>query len=85
VAALAGLGCPVDAWETVYYHVLPGEDPVLEWFSGTGLRPFLDALEPAARDEFRADVAKGLREVYPRSPFGTVLPFRRCFVVAYRA
>jgi trans-aconitate 2-methyltransferase len=84
VDLLAGLGCRVDAWETRYYHVLAGADPVLEWFSGTGLRPFLDALEPEARGEFRAAVAARLREVYPRRAFGTVLPFLRCFVVAYR-
>jgi trans-aconitate 2-methyltransferase len=84
VALLTGLGCRVDAWETRYYHVLAGEDPVLEWFSGTGLRPYLSALEPDARDQFRAAVAARLREEYPRRPFGTVLPFLRCFVVAYR-
>jgi trans-aconitate 2-methyltransferase len=84
VNLLAGLGCRVDAWETVYYHVLAGTDPVLEWFSGTGLRPYLDALEPDARAGFRAAVAAGLREEYPSHPFGTVLPFRRCFVIAYR-
>jgi trans-aconitate 2-methyltransferase len=85
VALLAGRGCRVDAWETVYHHVLAGEDPVLEWFSGTGLRPYLDALEPDARAGFRAAVAAALRETYPRQPFGTVLPFRRCFVVARTA
>lgn len=84
VATLAGLGCRVDAWETTYYHVLAGEDPVLEWFSGTGLRPYLQALEPDLRTEFGAEVAAGLREAYPRRAFGTVLPFRRCFVVASR-
>jgi trans-aconitate 2-methyltransferase len=85
VTLLGDLGCRVDAWETVYYHVLAGEDPVLDWFSSTGLRPYLDALDPDRRAEFRSEVAAGLRRAYPRRPFGTVLPFRRCFVVAYRA
>ncbi|HKT05397.1 MAG TPA: methyltransferase domain-containing protein [Rugosimonospora sp.] len=83
VTLLAGLGCRVDAWETVYYHVLSGADPVLEWFSSTGLRPFLAALEPDARAEFRDEVADALRAAYPRRSFGTVLPFRRIFVVAH--
>src|SRR5207237_3686167 len=83
---LAGLGCEVDAWETTYLHVLPGTDPVLEWYAGTGLRPYLDALagDPSALADFRAEVAAGLREAYPRRPYGTVLPFRRVFVVAVR-
>ncbi len=83
---LARLGCAVNAWETTYLHVLPGEDPVLEWFSGTGLRPYLDALagDAEAVRAFRTGVAEALREAYPREPYGTVLPFRRTFVVAGR-
>jgi trans-aconitate 2-methyltransferase len=83
---LARLGLRVNAWQTMYLHLLHGEDPVLEWFSGTGLRPYLDALGEDAETlaEFRADVAAGLREAYPRRPYGTVLPFQRIFVVAAR-
>jgi trans-aconitate 2-methyltransferase len=81
---LARLGCAVDAWETTYLHLLPGEDPVLEWYAGSGLRPYLEALDPGERAEFRADVAAGLREAFPARPYGTVLPFRRIFVIAYR-
>ncbi len=84
VTLLGDLGYRVDAWETVYHHVLAGDDPVLEWFGSTGLRPYLNALEPDQRPEFRAEVAVALREAYPRHSFGTVLPFRRSFVVAYR-
>jgi trans-aconitate 2-methyltransferase len=84
VSTLAALGLTVDAWETTYFHLLAGADPVLEWFSGTGLRPYLDALDgdPQAVADFRAEVADGLREAYPPRPYGTVLPFPRLFVVA---
>ncbi|HEY3506794.1 MAG TPA: methyltransferase domain-containing protein [Actinocatenispora sp.] len=86
VDELARMGCAVDAWETTYYHVLAGPDPVLEWFRGTGLRPYLDVLaaDPAARAEFERQVAEALREAYPPQPYGTVLPFHRTFVVAHR-
>jgi trans-aconitate 2-methyltransferase len=84
---LAGAGLAVNAWETTYLHVLPGADPVLEWFAGTGLRPYLDALadDPEALAAFREEVARLLRVEYPRRDYGTVLPFRRLFVVATRA
>ncbi|HEY2671608.1 MAG TPA: methyltransferase domain-containing protein [Rugosimonospora sp.] len=84
VDVLAGLGCRVDAWDTTYQHVLPGDDPVLGWYEGTGLRPYLQALDADRREEFRAEVAAGLRTAFPRRPYGTVLPFTRTFVIAYR-
>jgi trans-aconitate 2-methyltransferase len=84
VDLLGGAGYRVDAWQTTYFHVLPGEDPVLEWYAGTGLRPFLGALAPDEVPEFRAEVAAALREAFPTKDYGTVLPFRRLFVIAYR-
>lgn len=79
---LSRLGCAVDAWETTYVHVLPGDDPVLEWFAGSGLRPFFDRLTGEELDAFRADMAAGFRDAYPRQSYGTLLPFHRVFVVA---
>lgn len=81
---LANLGCRVDAWETIYLHVLHGPDPVFDWISGTGARPVLQALDTDLRNEFEAEYRALLREAYPRSDCGTVLPFRRVFVVAQR-
>ncbi|MFF9277637.1 trans-aconitate 2-methyltransferase [Streptomyces griseosporeus] len=84
---LARLGCATDVWQTTYQHVLTGEDPVLDWVKGTGLRPVLTALadDPEARDAFVAEYRDLLREAYPRAPYGTVLPFRRLFAVATKA
>jgi trans-aconitate 2-methyltransferase len=81
---LATAGCVVDAWETTYLHVLPGDDPVVEWYRGTGLRPVLAALDPSQAEEFLAAYREGVTRAYPRAPYGTVLPFRRVFVVASR-
>jgi len=79
---LARVGCSVDAWETTYLHVLPGPDPVVEWYRGTGLRPVLAALEPGQAERFIAEYRGRVAEAYPAAPYGTVLPFRRVFVVA---
>ncbi|MGC5365424.1 trans-aconitate 2-methyltransferase [Streptomyces sp. DT24] len=83
---LTALGCAADVWETTYLHLLPGEDPVLDWVKGTGLRPVLTALAstPEARDAFLAEYRALLRTAYPPGPAGTVLPFRRIFAVARR-
>ncbi|HEU4810909.1 MAG TPA: trans-aconitate 2-methyltransferase [Nocardioides sp.] len=82
LAALAALGCRVDAWETTYLHVLTGEDPVFTWVSGTGARPTLQALPDDLRPDFEAEFKRRLRAAYPSTPHGVVLPFRRVFVVA---
>jgi trans-aconitate 2-methyltransferase len=74
----------VDAWETTYLQVLPGEDGVLQWMRGTGLRPVLSALEDDESAAFEAEYGELLRRAYPRRPFGTVLPYRRIFLVAQR-
>lgn len=78
-------GWSVDAWETTYLHVLAGDDPVFEWISGTGARPVLQALPADVRSLFEADYKAALRTAYPRRDHGTVLPFRRIFVVAHRS
>ncbi len=81
---LAREGCAVDAWETTYLHVLPGPDPVVEWYRGTGLRPVLSMLTPELAEEFLGAYRERVAQAYPAAPYGTVLPFRRIFVVASR-
>jgi trans-aconitate 2-methyltransferase len=82
---LARLGCSVDAWETTYLHVLSGPNPVFRWISGTGARPVLQALPEDHREQFVSEYQELLNQAYPSRPYGTVLPFRRIFVVAHRA
>ena len=80
---LTDAGCTVDAWETTYIHELTGEHPVLEWITGTALRPVIDRLSDEAWQQFRQQLIPLLAEAYPRRPDGrTFFPFRRVFVVA---
>jgi trans-aconitate 2-methyltransferase len=75
----------LDIWQTEYLQVLEGEDAVYRWVSGTGLRPFLDALEGQERDAFIALYKSKLNAAYPRRADGTTLfPFQRLFVVAQK-
>ena len=84
LGALLELGFDAEVWETTYLHVLPGEDAVLAWMSGTGLRPVLDALDGEERSEFVEEYRTRLRTAYPPDRHGTVLPYRRIFAVARR-
>ena len=97
--ARAGLGTPewyyavlrqgcrrVDVWRTTYHHVLPGgADAVVEWFKGSGLRPFLAPLDAAEQAGFLAQYREGVTAAYPALPDGAVLlPFPRLFMVGTR-
>ncbi|MCH7957955.1 MAG: trans-aconitate 2-methyltransferase, partial [Proteobacteria bacterium] len=80
---LAPLARTLDIWETVYTHVLEGENPVVEWTRGSALKPLLDALEDDERPAFLAQYTTRIRAAYPRRGDGTTLfPFRRLFIVA---
>ncbi len=79
---LAGAGLLADVWQTEYQHVLPGTDPVLGWVRGTGLRPALQSLDPAAAAQFEGEYAALLRQAYPTRDYGTPFPFLRTFAVA---
>jgi trans-aconitate 2-methyltransferase len=86
LAIMLDAGFEARAWETTYAQLLPGEDPVLAWVRGTGLRPALQALDVADPSgeltaAYEARYAAALRDAYPMGPHGTVYPFRRVFAV----
>ena len=75
----------VDVWRTTYFHVLDGTDAIVEWFKGSGLRPYLQALDAAGQADFLARYREAIATAYPLQPDGTVLlPFPRLFLVATR-
>lgn len=84
--ALRDLTVILDIWRTTYYYSLAGgAAAIVEWFKGTSLQPFIDALRDGERDEFLADYEAAIARAYPALPDGTVfLPFPRLFLVAVR-
>jgi trans-aconitate 2-methyltransferase len=75
----------VDVWRTTYMHVLAGPQAVVEWFKGSALRPYVQALDKTDQAAFLAEYLTGVTQAYPALSDGTVLlPFPRLFVVATR-
>jgi trans-aconitate 2-methyltransferase len=76
--------CRVDIWRTTYYHALSGgAGAVVEWFKGSGLRPFIAPLDDEEREEFLTRYRSAVARAYPAKPDGGVLlPFPRLFIVA---
>jgi trans-aconitate 2-methyltransferase len=76
----------VDVWRTTYYHPLAGGAPaIVEWFKGSGLRPFLEPLDSVARAAYLERYTAAVARDYPALSDGSVLlPFPRLFMVAIR-
>ena len=76
----------VDVWRTTYHHPLAGgASGVVEWFKGSGLRPFLEPLDEAQRAQYLQQYQTEIEQAYPALADGSVLlPFPRLFLVATR-
>jgi trans-aconitate 2-methyltransferase len=76
----------VQVWRTTYHHPLSGgAEAIVEWFKGSGLRPFLAALESVEQAAYLDRYRSAVAEAYPALPDDTVLlPFPRLFIVATR-
>ncbi|HVN03619.1 MAG TPA: methyltransferase domain-containing protein [Bryobacteraceae bacterium] len=83
---LAPAAARLELWATEYLHILPDAAAIVEWYRGSGLRPFLEALETDVdRERFMADYLARLRPHFaPRPAGGVLFPFRRLFLVVYR-
>jgi trans-aconitate 2-methyltransferase len=73
-------------WQTEYFHVVESHQAIVEWFRGTGLRPYLSALEDEEqRKRFEELLTEKYKQVYYPQTDGRILfPFRRLFIVAYK-
>jgi trans-aconitate 2-methyltransferase len=76
----------VDVWRTTYHHPMrDGAAGIVEWFKGSGLRPFLEPLDTASRAAYLQRYTAAVALAYPTLSDGSVLlPFPRLFVTAIR-
>ncbi len=73
-------------WQTTYLHRMPGAESIMEWYKGTGLRPYLSALEKyGAREaaDFEQEVYEQVKKEYPPRENGEIIfRFPRFFFIA---
>jgi trans-aconitate 2-methyltransferase len=76
----------LDIWRTTYYHTLTGGPAaIVEWFKGSGLRPYLDPLTQPEREAYLTQYQDAVGKEYTTYSNGSVLlPFPRQFIVVSR-
>jgi trans-aconitate 2-methyltransferase len=75
----------VDVWHTAYQHRMASPGAIVEWVSGTGLKPFMDRLDAAQRGAYLSEYERRVAQSYPARADGRLLlAFPRLFIVARR-
>lgn len=83
---LSGVSREITLWETTYYHIVPSHRSVLEWYKGSGLRPYLEALTPEEAQDFTDDLLREIRSGYPvQADSRVLLKMPRLFFIAARS
>jgi len=71
-------------WETVYYHVMKSHNDILEWYRGTGLRPYLHVLPDDKKEISERELMENLIQRYPKQKNNDIIfKFPRFFFIAY--
>lgn len=72
----------VSIWKTDYYHIVDKE-MIIEWYKGSGLRPYLELLSKTEQDEFLHDIQEKVNEKYkPLDDGNYFLIMPRLFFIA---
>lgn len=72
-----------EIWETTYCHRMPDYDSIIEWYKGTGLRPYLEQLSSGDANAFVSEVYDEVKNRYSVQKNGEIIfRFPRLFFTA---
>ncbi len=80
---LSEISMDFEMWKIVYYHKMDSHEAILDWYSSTGLRPYLNQLADDLLPAFKRDILNEIIARYPKQKDGRVLfSFPRFFFMA---
>lgn len=80
---LSEISSEFSMWETIYCHKLKSHKDIMEWYRGTGLRPYLNVLSDEKKKLFESVVFDKVVERYPTQKNGNIIfRFPRFFFIA---
>ncbi|MBB3187645.1 methyltransferase domain-containing protein [Microbacter margulisiae] len=82
---LSDIASDFSMWQTTYFHKMKSHHDIMEWYRGTGLRPYLDVLDEADRVAFEKEIYDKLVIAYPKQRNGDIIfRFPRFFFIAIK-
>ncbi len=82
---LSDLASDFTLWTTSYFHKMKSHNDIMEWYKGTGLRPYLNQLSDNDRTKFEKCIYNKVISAYPKQKNGDVIfEFPRFFMIAVK-
>lgn len=82
---LADISRNFEIWQTTYFHKMKSYKDILEWYRGTGLRPYLEELDENQKSYFENDILEKVMQNYPMQSNGDIIfKFPRLFFTAVK-
>lgn len=80
---LSEVSSDITMWDTTYYHIVPSHKSVIDWYKGSGLRPYLNQLTPSEQDEFLSELLDEIKNTFPtQADNSVILKMPRLFFTA---
>lgn len=80
---LSSVSSKTEMWETTYYHIVYSHNAVIDWYTGSGLKPYLDCLDDNEKVFFTDALLERIKVYFPlRNNGAVILKMPRLFFIA---
>lgn len=82
---LSAISSHFEMWQTTYFHTVDNFEGIINWYEGSGLRPYLELLDDDQKQDLKNELLEKIKQSYSvRSNGKVILKMPRLFFVAYK-